>query len=209
MNYIENIYVCIAAPFIIAILCFGKNYRRVMTFALAGMTACLLSSYISTFLASVEGVDMAAAAMNVSPIVEEIMKLLPVLFYLAVFEPPKERAVGGILMLAVGFATFENVCYLTENGADNLLFLVIRGFGTGTMHVVCGMLVAIGLLYLWDQRWLRAAGLFGLMTLSITYHGIYNMIVSQPGAIAVIGYMIPIVSVIAVLVFKRDMFRET
>ena len=209
MNYIENIYVCLAAPFIIAIICLGRNHRRVMVFALAGMTACLLSSYISTFLAQVQGADAAAASVSITPIVEEIMKFLPVLFYLIVFEPTKEKAIGAMLMVSIGFATFENACYLTQNGAGHLLFLLIRGFGTGTMHVVCGMAVAIGLLYLWDQRWLRAAGTMGLLGLAITYHGIYNMMVSQTGTIAAIGYIIPIASVVIVLIFKRDAFRMT
>ena len=37
-------------------------------------------------------------------------------------------------MTAAGFATFENVCYLTANGAEHLTRLVIRGFGTGSLH---------------------------------------------------------------------------
>ena len=164
---------------------------------------------MSTFLAQVQGADAAAASVSITPIVEEIMKFLPVLFYLIVFEPTKEKAIGAMLMVSIGFATFENACYLTQNGAGHLLFLLIRGFGTGTMHVVCGMAVAIGLLYLWDQRWLRAAGTMGLLGLAITYHGIYNMMVSQTGTIAAIGYIIPIASVVIVLVFQRDAFRMT
>lgn len=32
------------------------------------------------------------------------------------------------IAIAAGFATFENACYLTENGAANFSFLLIRGF---------------------------------------------------------------------------------
>ena len=114
MNYVENIYVCLAAPIFIAILAVGRNPRRAMTFILGGMTVCLLSSYISTFLAGVSGADAEAAAINISPIVEEIMKFLPVFFYMVVFEPEeKGKAVGALLMIAIGFATFENICFLT------------------------------------------------------------------------------------------------
>ena len=209
MNYIENIYVCLAAPFLIAILCLNQSHRRTMLFVLGGMTACLLSSYISTFFAALQGADSVSASINVAPIVEEIMKLLPVLFYLIVFEPERDKAVGGLIMISIGFATFENVCYLTQNGAGKLIFLMIRGFGTGTMHVVCGMMIAVGLLYLWDKKWLRAAGLFGLLTLAITYHSIYNMMVAQDGTIATLGYVIPIATVILVLTFSRDTIKMT
>ena len=136
------------------------------------------------------------------------MKFLPVLFYMVVFEPEeKGKAVGALLMIAIGFATFENVCYLTQNGAGHLLFLTVRGFGTGTMHVVCGMLVATGLLFMWEQRWLRAFGIMGLLSLAITYHGIYNMMVSQQGIVAYVGYVIPMISALIMLAMKKEIFR--
>ncbi len=207
MNYIENIYVCLAAPMLIAIICLRKTHRRVMELILGGMTACLLSSYISTFIASAQHSDIFAASISITPIVEELMKFFPVLFYLIVFEPERDKAVGALLLIAIGFATFENVCYLTQNGAGKLTFLLIRGFGTGTMHIVCGLIIAIGLLYLWDQHWIRAAGLFGLLSLTITYHSIYNMMVSQQGAVAVAGYLIPMATVAVLLVYRRDKIR--
>lgn len=209
MNYIENIYVCLAAPFLIAAICLSDNHRRTMIFILGGMTACLLSSYISTYLSVIQNVDTVSASINIAPIVEEIMKLLPVLFYLVVFEPEKDKAIEALVMISIGFATFENVCYLTQNGAEKLMFLIIRGFGTGTMHVVCGMMIAIGLLFLWEHKWLRAAGLFGLLTTAITYHSLYNMMVSQSGAIATLGYIIPIATVSVVMSFREDLIRRT
>lgn len=207
MNYIENIYVCLAAPFLVATLCLGRSHRRIMELILGGMTACLLSSYISTFFAASQQADFALAAISITPIVEELMKFMPVLFYLVVFEPEREKAVGAMLLISIGFATFENACYLTQNGASKLSFLLIRGFGAGTMHVVCGMIIAIGLLYLWDQYWIRAVGLFSLLGLTITYHSIYNMMVSQSGAIAIAGYLIPVLTVTILLIFKRDIIR--
>ena len=38
MNYIENIYICIAAPLIVSILCLRGRRRRSMLFFLGGMT---------------------------------------------------------------------------------------------------------------------------------------------------------------------------
>ena len=97
-------------------------------------------------------------------------------------------------MIAVGFATFENVCWLTQNGAENVWFILIRGFGTGAMHIVCGALIATGLLYLWDQVWLRIAGTIGLLAVATTFHGIYNILVSQTGVAAFVGYLIPMLT---------------
>ena len=207
MNYIENVYICLTAPLLIAILCFGGRERRNLLFLLCGMTACLLSSYISTFLAAVQGAELLSASLEIAPLVEECMKLLPVLFWLLIFEPERGRVPGCVLMLALGFATFENVCYLTQNGAASFLHLLIRGFGTGAMHVVCGAILALGMLLLWDRLWLRVAGTAGLLALAVTYHGIYNILVSQTGTAAFVGYFIPIVTSAVIWFFGRKVLR--
>ena len=203
MNYMENTYVCLAAPLLLAVLCLRREGRRSLLFTLSGMTACLCSAYISTYLAALKGIDAAAASYEIVPVVEEIMKSLPVLFFLLVYEPEKRTAIAGALMVAVGFATFENVCFLTAYGSSDLLRLVIRGFGTGAMHVVCGMIVAIGLFYLWDQVWLRVVGSFALLCFVITYHAVFNIFVSWAGAVFWVGSVIPLVTVLGYLLFFR------
>lgn len=203
MNYIENIYICLAAPLMVAVLCLESYRRRIILFMLSGMTMCLLSSYINTFLAAVYGLNALTASVEISPTVEEVMKLLPVIFYLLVFEPPKNRMAGNTITVAIGFATFENVCYLLGNDTSNIQHLLIRGFGTGTMHVVTGMVVMLGMKVVWEKLWLRLAGTLGLLTIAIVYHASFNILVSQTGVPAYIGYMFPIVTVIAVLIVKK------
>ena len=44
MNYIENTYICLAAPLLLAILCLSGNARRALIFLLSGMSACLFSA---------------------------------------------------------------------------------------------------------------------------------------------------------------------
>ena len=199
MNYIENIFICLAVPLLISAICLKGSRRRAIIFLLSGMTACLFSSYISTFVSASLHADRLSASLEIAPMVEEIMKLFPLLFYLMGFEPRIEDATGSMLMIAAGFATFENVCYLTVNGAARIGHLLIRGFGTGAMHVVCGAVVSVGLLHLWDRLWLRTAGTIGLLSLAITYHGIFNILVSQTGTAARIGYVIPLVTTVVLL----------
>ncbi|MCR5035590.1 MAG: PrsW family intramembrane metalloprotease [Clostridia bacterium] len=208
MNYIENIFICLAAPLLIATLCMRGRGRRMMLFLLAGTTVCLLSSYINTFIAAVTGLDMAMASIEIAPMIEEVMKFMPVLFYLLVYEPTKEDIVDSVLMTAVGFATFENACYLTGYGAADILHLMIRGFGAGAMHVVCGFLVALGILYLWDRVWLQLSGTAGLLAIAMTYHGIYNILVSQTGVAAAVGYLIPLLTLALTLLFRHDYIPE-
>lgn len=122
MIYIENVFICIAAPLFIAMFCTDKRNRSVFIFIIAGMGMCLLSAYINNFFASYYGADLIQATVELAPVIEETMKLLPLLFFLLVFEPKQEEAINAIIFVVVGFATFENACYLIENGTSQLFF---------------------------------------------------------------------------------------
>ena len=53
MTYIENIFLCMVSPLLVAALCMGRRQLRFFLFCIAGMGVCLLSAYINTFLAAV------------------------------------------------------------------------------------------------------------------------------------------------------------
>ena len=207
MNYIENIFVCLTLPLLLAILCTDEKPRASLLFLLSGMTMCLFSSYISSFLAVLEEADATAAAIELSPVVEECMKMLPVLFGVLVFELSGRAAANGILMTAIGFATFENVCYLSANGASNLSRLLIRGAATGAMHIVCGYLIGLALLVLWKELRLKVAGTIGIVCLAMLYHGIYNLLVSKPGVVCYIGYALPLITLLPSIHLSHRLIR--
>lgn len=194
MTYIENVFVCIAAPLFITMLCVGRRYHAAFALCFAGMFVCLLSAYLNTFFTLYYQADTMNATTQIAPVVEEIVKLLPLLFFLIVFEPELQRFRLAALLVAASFATFENICYLAENGAGQIFFLLIRGFGTGAMHVACGSVYAEGLRYVWHDRLLRNVCIPGLLCVSIIYHAIYNLLVSVGGSVQVIGYCIPLLT---------------
>ena len=208
MTYVENTYICLAAPLILAILALRNSWRRVLIFLLAGMTCWLLSAYISTYVSSVAGLDAMMTSHEISPVVEEFVKFTPVFFYIVVFTPKKNIAIGGILTVAVGFATFENICFLTTYGTSDLLKILIRGFGTGAMHILCGMMVAVGLYYMWEHTWFRVVGVFGVLCASITFHAIFNVMVSVSGASLWIGSAIPMTVILVALIVFRGLQKK-
>ena len=179
-----------------------------MFFLLAGITACLLSSYITSFVAAYGHADKILASVEVPPTIEEILKFLPLLFYVVIFSPQhKAETANMVIVTAVGFATLENVCYLTVNGAGNLPDLIVRGFCTGTMHVVSSFMMSAGLIYLWKNVWLQFIGTIGLLSLAGTFHAVYNILVLQEGAVARVGYIFP-VFIAFCLFMARKIFRE-
>ncbi len=204
MTYIENIFICMVSPLLVAALCMGRRHLRFFLFCIAGMGVCLLSAYINTFLAAVCRADVLAATVEIAPVVEELMKLLPLVFYLLVFEPEGEKIKSAAITLALSFATFENVCYLIQNGADRFSFIFFRGFGAGAMHVLCGLLVGGGLSYAWQRTRLKIAGTCGLLGAVITFHAIYNLLVAYGGTAQYIAYGLPVLLMAA---GKLSVFR--
>ena len=108
MTYMENIFICMASPLLIAALCMGKRHTGAFLFCLAGMGMCLLSAYLNTFFAALYGADAFAATVEIAPVVEEGMKLLPLLFYLLVFEPQARQIGIAAVITALSFATFDS-----------------------------------------------------------------------------------------------------
>ena len=195
MIYIENVFVCLAAPLLVAALCMGRKYLRFFLFAFAGMGACLAAAYVNTFFAARYGAAAFFFSFLFAPVVEEVLKFLPLLFYLLVFEPEPERIRPAVLTVAAGFATFENICYLIQHGAEHLGFLLIRGFGTGAMHIVCGAIVGYGLAYVWRRGWLKVAGTCGLLGAAVIFHGIYNLLIAYGGWVQYVACALPVLAV--------------
>lgn len=136
MTYIENIFICLAIPLLLSVFFTKGRTRRFALFTVIGMAVCLLAAYVSSFFMGYYGCDATLTAIEIAPVCEEIMKLLPLLFYFLIFEPEPKELPGMAIAIAVGFATFENVCYLTENGAEDFHFLLIRGISAGALHKI-------------------------------------------------------------------------
>ena len=178
MTYIENIFLCLALPLILSLFFMKGRVRRYALFLTVGMAVCLLSAYVNSFFMGQYGVDGTVAAIEITPVCEEVMKLLPLLFFYLIFEPEPKEMPAAAIAIAVGFATFENVCYLTENGAANFNFLLIRGISAGALHLLCGVLSGFGVSYVFRRRWLAATGAVGILGACIGFHAIYNLLIT-------------------------------
>ncbi len=103
----------------------------------------------------------------------------------------------------MGFATFENVCYLIENGAGDHGFLLIRGFGTGAMHIMCAAIVGHGMVYVWPRGALRAAGTCALLGTAVVFHGVYNLLAAYGGRAQYVAYALPLLLLAAGYAARR------
>lgn len=208
MTYIENIFLCLALPLILSMFFIKGRVRRYALFLTVGMAVCLLSAYVSSFFMGQYGVDGTVAAIEITPVCEEVMKLLPLLFFYLVFEPEPKEMPAAAIAIAVGFATFENVCYLTENGAANFNFLLIRGISAGALHLLCGVLSGFGVSYVFCRRWLAATGTVGILGACIGFHAIYNLLITAEGAWKTAGYLFPSFLIVCLYLVKQLLPRQ-
>ncbi|MBO4497205.1 MAG: PrsW family intramembrane metalloprotease [Lachnospiraceae bacterium] len=208
MVYSENILVCIAIPLLIALIFTQRNTRRFIGSFVMGMVICLLSAYISGFLRQITETPAEDMAIYFSPIIEEIMKILPLGFYLFVFEADNSKLITVCLGLGLGFASFENSCYLMSFGAPELTFVIIRGLAVGVMHVVCALMLVMGIILQKRLFTLSFPGIVGALSLSTAFHGFYNLLVSEPGISTYIGYTMPIISAVALYFPYRTLKRQ-
>lgn len=196
MIYAEHILICIAVPLLIALAFIRGNARRFAVSLLAGMGVCLLAAYISSYINSLTGFGETQTAVYISPVVEELMKFLPLLLYLAMLSPENGSLLLAAAGVGTGFAIFENCCFLASPQMSSFAFVAVRGFAVGVMHVVSALSLALGLALVRRFRALQLPGVLGALSLSMTFHGLYNLLVAHPGAPAIIGYILPMLTAV-------------
>ena len=83
---IENIFICLAAPFLLAALGTNTDNRKNYIFTVLGFVCCIISAYLNTFFSVLYSAQETSAVLEISPVIEETVKLIPLLFGLIVFE---------------------------------------------------------------------------------------------------------------------------
>ncbi|MBR5177310.1 MAG: PrsW family intramembrane metalloprotease [Lachnospiraceae bacterium] len=208
MIYSENILICIAIPLLIAIIFTKRSTRRFITSFILGMIICLISAYFSGFIKFVTGTSMDDTAVLYSPIVEEILKMLPILFYIVVFQQKDDKIFIVAVGIGLGFATFENCCYILSSGASDIAYVLIRGMAVGIMHLVCALLLVLGLSLARYFRVLAIPAGIGALAIPTVFHGLYNLLVSKPGVSSYLGYTIPILTAVILYIPYRKVMNE-
>lgn len=175
-----NLFISIAimAPLFLMLLFLRGRTQRVLAFAILGIYICLLSGEIDALIFDVSVFSEAFFTENVSPIVEETLKAIPIFVYVFAFKPNKQSIVECALALGVGFAIMENVLVLVGS-TDNisLIFVIFRGFGAGMMHGVTTLMIGIGLEIVSRKKRLIIPGTLASLSAACIFHSIYNIII--------------------------------
>ena len=215
MSYI--LFVCIAVPVAMMLLPIERKSRKVVLALLMGMFCCLFVSEVNGLLLRLTGSTTLYFTTNVTPLTEELVKILPVAYYATVFIDKDEKEIKksdriSIITIAfaigVGFAMLENVIVLIRHiSSVNMLFALIRGFSTGVMHSICTMLIANFIPYIYTNKKLYYCGTLCTFNLAVVFHSVFNLLVEADSGVANnIGYLLPIIVYLILNVFVLKSF---
>ena len=203
LSYIAFLCVVIALGMMIPLM--EKNARKIIIFLIVGMFCCLFVSEVNTFFLELFDRDMIYVTTTVTPITEEIVKALPVLYFAVVISDDRRMLIMIAYAVGVGFALLENIIVLMQNiDQVTVLWALIRGFGAGLVHGICTVMVGYGISYVRQQKKLFRVGTYALLSAAVIYHAIYNILVQSRWSY--VGILLPMVTYIpAILLLRRSM----
>lgn len=198
-NVMFILFICIVAPMTLMLFLLEKKSRLTVGFMIIGICMCLFVSEVNGLLRLLINQDLFYITTTVTPITEEIIKALPVLFFAFVFSDKRDTLLSFSMAVGIGFAILENA-YILVNSADSvsILWALIRGFGTGLMHGICTAAVGFGVSFVRKRKKLFYTGTFALLSAAITYHAIYNCLVQSEYKYA--GFLLPAITYIPIII---------
>ena len=124
--------------------------------------------------------DTLNYSITISPINEEILKSIPLIYFTLVFAKEKDEILPLGFAIGIGFAILESIMvYCNSLYELTVSWAIIRGFGAALMHSACTATIAMGLSYVFNNKKSHMEGILGLFSLAIIYHGIFNAFVQS------------------------------
>lgn len=206
MSYI--LFICIAVPMAMMLVPIEKKSRKVVISLLMGMFLCLFVSEVNGLLLRLTNNSMLYLTTNVTPITEELVKVLPVIYYAYFFSDDEKSVVTVAFATGVGFAMLENIIILMQHiSSANFFFALIRGFSSGLMHGITTVLIANFVPYIRKKKKLFLCGVICSFNLAVVFHSIFNLLVEADSTVAnYIGYFLPVSVYLVINIFVLKKF---
>ena len=179
-----------------------KKVRRLVIFMIVGMFSCLFVSELNHILLDAYNNDMFYVTTTITPVTEEIVKALPILYFAIVITDDRRVLIPNAFAVGVGFALLENVVILAQNVENvTILWAFVRGFGSGLVHGICTVMVGWGISYIRKRRKFFYCGTFALLSAAIIYHATYNLLVQS--AYQYVDILLPLLTYIPIIYFLK------
>lgn len=207
VNLVYILFICIVAPMSLLLLMLRKKAKLIVGYMIIGIFVSLFISELNTVLLRAFDNDVLYVTTTITPVSEEIVKAIPVLFYAIVFSDRKDRVFPIAFSLGIGFGMFENMVILVQNiEGVSISWAIIRGFSTALMHGVCTLAIGYGICFAKKKKKLFFSGIFALLTLASIYHGIFNMLVQSD--YKYLGFVLPALTYIPMIIQQYNYAKK-
>ncbi len=201
-NLTLMLFICLAAPLSMMLFIFKGRSRAILGFLITGIFLCLFAGEINGYILNNTSLSLHFITVNITPLVEELLKALPIVFIAFAYKPDNRALLEGSVAVGVGFATMENICLLTSSSYMlTPLLLIARGFGAGMMHGITTLAVGYSMTVTRSDKKLRFTGTVAALSAAAIYHSIYNIIVQS--SYPMLGILLPVLTYIPLLIILR------
>jgi len=202
---IIEFYLAASLPLFFLLIFLEGEQRRILAFLAWGLSAGAIAYYINYYLSLLYASTAVVPDVTIGPVVEEFLKALPLFVLLIVFG---RRYTKELLVLAMasgfGFAILENYVYISHYelaGFGSIVYVILRGITTSVMHGCMTAIIGYGifLTYGFARRSLPSI-LFGLYTVAITIHALFNLLIGHTGIGKILAINLPLLLFAVLLV---------
>lgn len=189
-------FVCFSAPLALMLPVLKGQARWLVAYLLIGSYLAVISGEVNIALKQALGLSSLELSLCAAPVVEEMVKALPVLaFALLSRNSSREDVLAIAFSCGVGFAITENAFLMMRAGeAATVAWALARGLSTSLMHGLCTLTVGVGFTFARTRKKLFYTGTFGLIAAAITYHATFNLLISATGVWSLIALACPLLT---------------
>ena len=175
------IYFCLVFPIIPVIFAIkDRKAKLLLLFLIIGVTISLVSAQFNKSIINLLNYDILDYSKTLAPLVEELMKLIPLLLFITGFKNEKDDIIQLAFAIGIGFAIYENILILVQNINNvSILWSLTRGIGAAFMHSICTATITIGFRYIEKGKKYFSMGILGLYSIAVLFHGTFNTLVDS------------------------------
>lgn len=174
------ILICIAVPLLLLMTLMDARSRLLTGFMLVGMLTAASAYEINSTVQVMFWMTGQEVSVRVAPVIEELLKAVPILFYSVAVSDDRKILLPLSMAVGIGFAILENAYLLTAYiDQVTISWALVRGLSTSLSHGLCTLTVGYGRSFVRKQKKLFYTGIFGLLSLAMTFHAVFNLLIQS------------------------------
>ncbi len=187
----EILFICVVMPMIPMLFVLpDKKSRLFVGYLMIGALICLIAGALNVLMFNLFKGDTLYVTTTITPITEEVLKAIPVLYLAIFFTDDRETLLSASFALGVGFAILEDAVILVQNQQSvSIGWAFARVIGAALMHGACTSTIGMGMSYINKRRKLFFCGTFALLITAILFHATFNVLVQS--SYRIVAFILP------------------